>query len=786
MKNIYKILSMSLGLAVMALTSCSEEKFDGANPAGIPTIAQYESACNVTVDQSTNTVTFKVDGLTQAYPIWIIDGTQYSTVNGLQKIYAKAGDYTVELKIGNRNGISDGSITKTFHIDNTIMNFDKYLTFLDGKEWRFDSQTVGHLGCGEAGTDGTNWWTAAVNDKESVGLYDHYMTFTKDYVYNYYVGDTPAIYCNKDVTRYADYPNGADEDYNAYAEDTQSTYSFDVEGEDLYITFPAGTPFPYMANNSLYDNPRYQVLNMTAKQIELVAQCDGISWHYLFTSGAQVKTFSGFKYDSEFNLWKNGTISDPTFWYADSGWGQLADPEWSFDGSTYSFSFPQGNSEQWQGQVHIESDIAINSATNYDFSCIINTNQDHPGVTVKVQMIGDDNVYFVADRVATSAYEDYIYYFSDLPGFDGTLKLCFDFGGGGDGLEATIKNIVIKDHANDDGTVLPNEEPGGDDSGDSKLNSIDWYYDSPENLWVDCTKDITFWYANSSWTQLDDPTMVEGTDGSYTLSFPSGNTDQWQGQMHIFTDLAMSADKKYDFRVTFNCNQDHPGVTVKLQQSDNDDVYYCVDRMACTAWEDCTFYLIGFEGMELAATQLCLDFGGMGDDFEVVIKDIVIQEHAKEVEWNVDADTNLWKNANISDPTFWYADSGWGQIADPEWSLSNGTYQFIFPYANTDQWQSQVHIESDIAISSALTYDLQVVINCNQDHPGVTVKAQMIDDDNTFFTADRHATASYEDCVVRYTNVPGFDGTFKFCFDFGGQADNLEVEIKDIIVQVHE
>ena len=37
-------------------------------------------------------------------------------------IIVKKGSYTVECKVKNANGISDGSITKTFEIEKTIMN----------------------------------------------------------------------------------------------------------------------------------------------------------------------------------------------------------------------------------------------------------------------------------------------------------------------------------------------------------------------------------------------------------------------------------------------------------------------------------------------------------------------------------------------------------------------------------------------------------------------------------------------------------------------------------------
>ena len=48
---------------------------------------------------------------------------------------------------------------------------------------------------------------------------------------------------------------------------------------------------------------------------------------------------------------------------------------------------------------------------------------------------------------------------SDVPGIDAAaVKMVFDFGGNPDDTEVTISNIVLKDHAIDDGTVLPNPE----------------------------------------------------------------------------------------------------------------------------------------------------------------------------------------------------------------------------------------------------------------------------------------------------------------------------------------
>ena len=54
---------------------------------------------------------------------------------------------------------------------------------------------------------------------------------------------------------------------------------------------------------------------------------------------------------------------------------------------------------------------------------------------------------------------------------------------------------------------------------------------------------------------------------SFTLSLPEATTDQWQAQFKLHTNLATSADKAYDFRVTFTSDQSIPGVTYKCVKS---------------------------------------------------------------------------------------------------------------------------------------------------------------------------------------------------------------------------
>lgn len=119
MKNIFKYIAGVL-VAGFAMTSCSPEDFTGAN-GNIPQASDYTDNFKVTVDQTTNYANFEFTSAPGVSPIWIIDGA-YQASYGFSKYYRKKGSYTVECKVKNANGISDGSITKTFEIEKTIMN----------------------------------------------------------------------------------------------------------------------------------------------------------------------------------------------------------------------------------------------------------------------------------------------------------------------------------------------------------------------------------------------------------------------------------------------------------------------------------------------------------------------------------------------------------------------------------------------------------------------------------------------------------------------------------------
>ncbi len=633
MKKIFNYMAGVL-FAALAMTACSPEEFAGAD-GNIPSVSDYENAIDIQVDQTTNQVTFTLNAK-GCMPYWYFRDESvakaYSTVNGLTKIYTLAGDYTVDVRLMNRNGVSDGVITKTFHIDNTIFDFSKYITMLTGdssKEWRINSAVQGHLGCGEPGTDGLNWWSAAPNDKADWGVYDDVLTFIADKKYTYNPGEGGTVYVNTGCSIFGDFNTNDGNDFMAQVEEQNTTFDFVVEGTDLYIVFPSKTLFPYIANDDIYNTPRYKIQSITPKAMELVIDNGSIAWHYTLTSEKD-ESFNGFKYNSEFNLWKDAEKGAPVFWYA-PGWAQIADPEYTTDGNAYTLTLPEATTDTWMAQMSILTDIATNAATNYDFSVVLNVSKDHPGVMVKLVQDGDDATYYCEEKIALKAYEDVVFWKSDMPGIDMTaVKLVLDFGGNEAGTEVTVKNIVLKDHANDDGTVLPNV------SEEDAVPQPDWVAtDSEDNIWNGLTKgEPTFWYA-PGWAQIDNPEMT--TDGkSWTLKFPEATTDRWQNQFAIPTDMAATMDEAFDFKVTINSTAAFTAF-VKLTQADegdtkHDDNYFFAEDVALAEYDDVTFWVsnVKLPKNDAHAINLVLDFGGNPAGAEVVVKDIVIQKHVGE------------------------------------------------------------------------------------------------------------------------------------------------------------
>ena len=811
MKHIFRYLGVTLLLAGI-ISACSPEKITHPSEAGIPSATQIEPV--ISVDQEINQVTFALPAGTKGLiPVWLFqdktgDWTQYSAQNGLKKIFTTAGDYSVRMHLMNSNGMSPDFVQKTFHIDNTIMNFDKYNTMLTGgsqKEWRIDNSVAGHMGCGPSGTSGTEWWSANPDDKKDWGVYDNRMTFVLEgNVYQFDPGAAGTIYVNTGISSepYGSHNTNDGKDYLYPVEAQTAEWSWEVDGEDLYLILPANTYWPYYANVDFIANPRFKVESISTKSADLVIDNGEIAWHFTITSGAAEVKFNGFNYNHEANLWKpvdaEGAHSY-SFFYA-PGWTQIADPEVSCAGGKYTFSLPSATSEQWQAQCFIipTTDLPLSAATNYDFSCILNSSTDIKKVTLKLTDTTNDGNFLFTENVNLTAFEDYVFYLSDLPGIDAAaVKMVFDFGGNPDNTEISVSNIVLKDHAIDDGTVLPSVPE------DPVAGPEEYKYDSEANLWkaADAAHSYSFFYA-PSWSQLPNP-EVENNGNEYLLKLPSATFAQWQAQFFIIPDnpVALESSKSYDFSVVLNSTTDIRAVTLKLTDVSSDDNFLFTENVNLTAFEDYIFDLSDLPGIDAAAVKMVFDFGGNPDNTEVTIKRIVLKDHAiddgthkggasgENPGGGLDTSgTDIWDNAKVS-YTWWYSMADWSGTLTPEISTISNGWKVVIPAGiGGSEWQGQTHFTLDAPASAAKKYDFCVTLNSSAACTcSVKLAWEGNDKDHAFFYDGNVALSAYEDFQYIQSGVsPDADyDKLALFIDLGRTPAGAEVEIKDIHLYEH-
>ena len=806
MKNLFKY-SIGALFAGLAMTACSPDEFSGADPNGIPSVSGVDF--NISVDQETNQMIATYTPQPGTYPVWILNGTTYSTLQEVGYNNPEAGTYTIDMKIGNRNGFSQGTISKTFTFNETKVDYSADFRRITGKEWRIANKEVAHMGCGPAGTAGTEWWSAQPNDKKDFGVYDDRITFTADNrkggTYTYNAGADGMTYVNWGTSFN---PTGAEPDVDVALGNQTSTWSFEVydwedaEGnvtKQTYIQLGKNTLFPYISSNAQYENPKFRIETLTATKIVLVydAPDRSISWRFILTSAADERLVEeqGFDANSDFNLWK-GVTPDATFYFA---------PNWSPDrtaemqatytdkGNDYSVTVPDAAFDRWQAQMHLHTTgVETSAANHYDFSCIFVADADIDGVTVKVTNEADNEAIIDVDNISLKAGKEYVFWKSDVEGKDlSPVKIVFDFGHATGATNISVSNIVLKDHANNDGTIVSGEGEGG---GDDKP-TMDWNYEAGSNLWkaVDdgtLFADFGYWFADDGWGELPNQPVASHDGDAYELTLPEGmGGSQWQGQFHIDTKLTASAAKTYNFYFVMETDNDCPGVTVKLTDS-GDSNFFCEGRHDVKGDEPFIFKLEGAtlkDGVDATAIRLFFDFGGSPAGTHVKISKIYFEE-AVSLKYD-DAD-NLWKGVDdgsvASEFGYWFADDSWGELPNQPVATHNGdTYEITIPEGmGGSQWQGQFHIDTKLTASAAKQYHFQLVMEADDNCPGVTIKLTDAGDSN-FFCEGRHDIKADEPYVYTLKNATLKDGTdadaIRLFFDFGGSPVGAHVKISKII-----
>ncbi len=355
----------------------------------------------------------------------------------------------------------------------------------------------------------------------------------------------------------------------------------------------------------------------------------------------------GFVYDSDFNLWKkvDEAGNHEYHQYYAPGWAEIAKPDVVNVGNTYSMTYPEATTDQWQAQFFIiptaGNEITLTAGTTYDFSCVIKSSTDLPGVTFKLTQGDSDNDYlFTSARIAVKAGEPYVFWWpkqtidKDIT----NVKMVFDFGGCPANSEITVGNIVLKDHANDDGTKdvperedpKPEPEPEPEDPNAGYVDEYDQNFKfdltTPANLWAASKVEVyKTYYSDANWKERE--FVYEIKDGVYTLNFPLGASARWNAQFLLSSDLAIKADKKYAITFTIESNTDHPGFYAKLTGpvDTNDLIWETKTDLKAKAGEPRVFHATGIQGDAYENSKLVFDFGGAAENTVIKIKDISIQ-----------------------------------------------------------------------------------------------------------------------------------------------------------------
>lgn len=819
MKNLFKY-SLGFLFAALALTACSPDSFSGADANGIPTMNGVDF--EMTVDQETNQMIASYSAAPGTYPVWILNGTSYSTLPEVGYTNTEAGTYTVEMRLGNRNGISQAGLKKTFTFNETKVDYTADFRRLCGKEWRIANKEAGHMGCGPAGTAGTEWWAAGPNDKKDFGVYDDRITFTNTNLkgggYTYSAGADGLTYVNKGTTWAA----GASEDVDVELGDQTATWSFEVydwkdaEGvvsKQTFIQLASNTLFPYISSDAQYADPKFRIETLTATKLVLVYDApDGsIAWRYVLTSAADERLVEeqGFDANSDFNLWK-GVTPSATFHFA-PGWcdpARTGEMEVTYNdkGNDYTVTVPDACNDRWQAQFHLHTtDVAVSASNHYDFSCIFVSDVDIDNVTVKVTNESDSEAIIDEAKISLKAGKEYVFWKSDVAGKDlSPVKVVFDFGFATAPTTINVSNIVLKDHANDDGTKVPEE---GGEGGEEATK--DWDASSAANLWKavesgDAFIKYTTWFANNDWQGLPNQPTVNHADGKWSFAVPEGTgSQQWQGQFAIETTLTALKAKKYNFYLVLEADADIPGATIKLTETNysdtdkRDDNFFFADRHDITADKP---FVYKAEAVELAkddahALSLVFDFGGAPAGTNVTISDIYFEEA---VTLDYDDANNLWKGVDEGTDyikyTTWFADNNWtGLPNQPAISHNGKVWEFDIPEGiGSQQWQGQFAIETELATLQNDPYNFSCTITADMDLSGVTIKLTETNysdtdkrDDNFYF-ADRHDSKADEPFVytMKGVTLPKGDAhALSLVFDFGGSPAGAHVKISDIIFE---
>ncbi|MBO4634188.1 MAG: hypothetical protein J5669_02315 [Bacteroidales bacterium] len=780
MKKIVYILA-----AAAVLLSCVQEQFQHPSEGQVPTASNYTPV--ITVDQKTNFVTFSVDA--QAIiPVWIFqdkDGewTDTKTGNGYKRLFSSAGDYQVRMQVMNASGVSPDYVQASFHVDNTLVNYDKYYTILSKGPWHIDGNTPGHMACGESVDKPDNWWSAPANDKAAYGVYDNQLSFTSEGKYTFDPGTAGTVYVNIGVTvqPYVNAKGDATADYCAPAELQTTDFKFEVSGEDLYMVFEPGAYFPYIPNDEFVSDTRLLVKDLTAKSVTLVSFNGSIAWQFILTNqtgggeepGPQP---GGYTYGE--NLLTGLELN--TTWFSAADWSGTLDCGAVYADGKLTLTVPEGiGGSEWQGQVKLVAPVPADPEKQYAFFATIESTTDGT-CTVKLADANADaeHSFFYDNNVKLTAFDPAAY--KNEPtvpdqAYEGVMVI-FDFGRMAAGTEITVSNIELKE--------ITGGSPGGGDGG----------YTYGDDLLTGLELNTT-WFSAADWSGTLDCGAVFA-DGKLTLTVPDGiGGSEWQGQVKLVAPVPADPEKEYAFFATIESTTDGT-CTVKLADANADAEHaFFYDNNVKLAAYDAVAYKNepavpdqAYEGV-----MVIFDFGRMAAGTEITVTGIQLKEITGGTPGGGGEDPgsgssygdNMLTGLELN--TTWFSAADWSGTLDCGAVYADGKLTLTVPDGiGGSEWQGQVKMVAPVPADPEKKYEFTCKIESTSDGTcTVKVADANADAEHAFFYDNNVKLEAYD--VISYKNEPvspdqAYDAVMVI-FDFGRIPAGTEIVVTDIALR---
>jgi len=850
MKRFFKYIAVALAMSLLAI-GCTPEIMS-PEQGKLPEASSLEVV--ITPDQTTNYVTFSVKNANGIVPVWIfgedkIDGKtnkNYSYVgNDIVLRIREEGTHYVEVKAYNAHGISIGSKTESYTMDNTYRDpFDPspYMKAIAG-QWQWNQGVKGHFGCGSinadtgfATTDGTDWWSCDPDGKEGMGLYDDRMTFAEDGTYGYDPGEGGTVYVNWGMAAggyHAECYNNDEQDYQAPIEAYTSTYTIennwnDAGIEEIYLVLAEGSNLSYIPHQTALNEPRYRFLETKVsdmrKKISLVNEAPtengggGIAWKYEFIPAVHVATpeelLAGT--DGKGKVWImdsaaqghlgcGESVANPTGWWSappmdKKDYGMYDDAITFFPDGKYVYDSGEDGKMYINWGVTVigpnpgaEPDIDIDQAdveSTYEFdgeTIILAPNT--PMVYVPSDKVWAEPVFHV-----TSISETTLVVVAENPGcYWQMIFKARDVAAAAPSVNGEAMPVELS-IGKGEAVKFTNIDLEGfwldpdffkEEGGGIVFNAVDgdyqFTYDSA-NKWV---KVVPMYNGEKATYSTNGTIWVIGDGGGKPTA---GQLIGWNtGDAPL--PFARISDNTYCLTLAMPAQ----GGSIKLfEQPDWGD-----DNTGERVWLTNRYNSFNGNGFfKLNATSGNIETDGatagyytftIVDNGDGAI-DMTVNKLAQTV-WDAAAGRNLWLTANQNNMDFFFATGGdWVGIDPAEYEADGNHYYLTFPEAlGAQQWQAQVKYKTlGFSTSAAKNYDFQVKILSAEDHPSITIKLVKEGDDNTYYCADVHSVTGGEEYVYRLENVAGIDmDDVQLVFDFAGGVGGSKLEYYDILIQEH-